>query len=794
MGFSRWRIMLFLLGGLVHSAAYANAPIVLSSAEQQWVREHPVVRYSIDPYWPLEYLENGEHKGLTRDYLNVISQMTGLTFELVPTANWTQTVNRLATGDIDLTTAVSKALIDKKVASKLLLSDVFFAGSTVVITRTGDPVLFSPHKLNGKLVAVKGGGGYESYLRKNFPDIKLLLLNEPEMALSALAEQRADAVIGLDSVLQLIIARNFFGTLHISGVLSDMPVVSSMGVSPHSPELLSIINKALGVLSSTETSEIFDRWLEKTDYGAPSWATIFRYYQGELVLFGVLILLLAISTYYAVQAKKMAQRNELAKGEFLAMMSHEIRTPMNGVLSSVELLQTTRLTSSQSELASLASVSARNLLEMLDAVLDISKLEADKVSIECINTDLVPLAQGLADIHRLSIKSPSVVLEANLVGLDDVLIHVDPTRLRQIVSNLLSNAVKFTHQGRVVLDFNFHASGPGTGKLRVQVSDTGIGIDVEQQKNLFKAFAQADSSITRRYGGSGLGLSICKQLIELMGGRVYLNSEPGLGTSISFTLAVDYVSKTSLASHDDESADAVIAPEVLTYAQVLVLVVEDNVINQKTIRLQLDELGCRAMIVDNGTAALTLMSERHPAFSIVLLDCHLPDIDGYEVACRIRQEEQRQVHPRTPIIAISALTDKAHQLKCFESGMDAFLHKPLSLHGLKKLFALWLPTVANADVAAQSTAVDMSNMHDLFIITSREDVRCLRKALEADDWGRAVHSAHRLHGSALAVKNNEMIKLASELEALLREPVDTGSKRTGCAQLGAIEALLNSMA
>lgn len=126
MGFNGWRILLFLWVGLVHNAAYANAPIVLSSAEQQWVREHPVVRYSIDPYWPLEYMENGEHKGLTRDYLNVISQMTGLTFELVPTANWTQTVNRLATGDIDLTTAVSKALIDKKVASKLLLSDVFF--------------------------------------------------------------------------------------------------------------------------------------------------------------------------------------------------------------------------------------------------------------------------------------------------------------------------------------------------------------------------------------------------------------------------------------------------------------------------------------------------------------------------------------------------------------------------------------------------------------------------------------------------------------------------------------------
>ncbi|WP_426210923.1 transporter substrate-binding domain-containing protein [Pseudomonas sp. TWR2-1-1] len=323
------RLMLLGMALLISCRAYADSPYAFTEAEKQWMHEHPVVRYAIDSYWPLEYIENGEHKGLTRDYLREISQISGLQFERVPTQNWKQTLDLIAEGKIDLTTAVSKALIDKDQARKLLLSDVFFVGSTIVVTRTGEPVLFSPHKLNGKVVAVKGGGGYEHYLRKEFPEVKLLLINDPEDALQALAEGDADAAIGMDSVLQMIISRKFFGTLHMSGVLSDMPIVSSMGVSPKSPELLSIINKSLARLPPSTIDEIFDRWLDRTDYGAPSWGMIFRYYQIELICFALLLSALAFMTRRAMLAQKAAQKSEAAKSSFLAMMSHEIRTPMN---------------------------------------------------------------------------------------------------------------------------------------------------------------------------------------------------------------------------------------------------------------------------------------------------------------------------------------------------------------------------------------------------------------------------------------------------------------------------------
>ena len=778
------RLMLLGMALLISCRAYADSPYAFTEAEKQWMHEHPVVRYAIDSYWPLEYIENGEHKGLTRDYLREISQISGLQFERVPTQNWKQTLDLIAEGKIDLTTAVSKALIDKDQARKLLLSDVFFVGSTIVVTRTGEPVLFSPHKLNGKVVAVKGGGGYEHYLRKEFPEVKLLLINDPEDALQALAEGDADAAIGMDSVLQMIISRKFFGTLHMSGVLSDMPIVSSMGVSPKSPELLSIINKSLARLPPSTIDEIFDRWLDRTDYGAPSWGMIFRYYQIELICFALLLSALAFMTRRAMLAQKAAQKSEAAKSSFLAMMSHEIRTPMNGVLSSIELLKGTPMSPPQQELATLANVSARNLLELLDDVLDVSKLEASKIHLESVPTDLQQLAQALADIHQLAARKRNTTVTLAATGLDDVLLILDPVRIRQVIANLLSNAVKFTEHGEVMLSLHFEASTPDSGRLEIQVSDTGIGIDPEQQRHLFQAFVQADNSITRRYGGSGLGLSICKQLVELMGAQIDLQSAPGQGTTVGFNLTVEFRHKDPAAPTTDIEEPLPVEP-VTTGQQILV--VEDHPINRQTIELQLTELGYRALIVEDGMAALAAMQEHRQNISLILLDCHLPGMDGYEVARRIRQQEQEQGLAAMPIIAISASTDEQHQLKCMDSDIDGNLSKPLSLKALKQIFGLWLPT-SDARPVTAPTPISSVSMEDLFSTTSGEDLACLRDAFDKHNLVLALHYAHRLHGSALAMQANELAKRAKELETALRNP-STGDNDWSAMQQGIEEAL-----
>lgn len=763
------RTAMLIIAALVPSVAYADhvyeAPI-FTAAEQQWIHAHPVVRYAIDPYWPMEYLENGEHKGLTRDYIDQITKFTGLHFQLVRTESWSETLALIANNQLDLSTAITRNLLNQTDYKDLLLSNEYFVGSTVVVTRSDEPVLFSPHKLNGKTVAVKGGGAYERYLHKNFPGITLLLITDPEQALEALADGRADAVVGLDVVLQPIITRKFLGTLHLAGVLADMPVISVMGINRSNPELASIIDKSLASITSELSDTMLDRWLAKTKYGAPSWRAIFRYYSLELAALLFFIVATIFLASRAKRAQKAAQRSEADKSVFLAMMSHEIRTPMNGVLSSIELLQSSELSESQHELATLANVSARNLLEMLDDVLDISKLEAKGISVEYIPTDLARLSQGLADIHRLAALNRKTSLSLNTVGLEEVLLLVDPIRIRQIISNLLSNAVKFTYNGKVILALEFHPSGPDIGRLKIQVSDTGIGIDQPQQGRLFQAFVQADNSITRRYGGSGLGLSICKQLVELMGGRIYLESELGKGTQISCTLPVHFVYKVA-----NTESPAPKPQDITTSAatQKRVLVVEDHPINQRTIGLQLTELGYRALIVEDGAAALAAMNESRDDIAIVLLDCHLPDMDGYEVARRIRQQEQNRPLAHMPIIAISASTDEAHHLKCIESGIDGNLSKPLGLPGLKQLFAVWL-LASDLPVPSIQSTEDTLSLHDLFIKTSREDVALLRIAFETGDLVRALHYAHRLHGSALTIGDNKLATWAKELEDSVRNP------------------------
>lgn len=750
---------------MVSCTAIAGPASIFTAAEQQWIHDHPVVRYAIDPYWPIEYIEGGEHKGLTRDYIDQIERVSGLRFSLVHTENWASALKMIEQDQIDLSTAVSKHLLDQNYKDKLLLSSEYFVGSTIVVTRSGEPILYSPQKLSGKTVAVKGGGAYEQYLVKHYPGIKLLLINDPEQALEALAEGRADAVVGMDAVLQPIIMRKFFGTLHLAGVLGDMPVISVMGVNPAHPELLAIIDKSLNSITSELSDVMFDRWIAKTKYGIPSWGVIIRYYSVELGLFVLCLIAISIFASRAKRAQKTAQTSEATKTAFLSMMSHEIRTPMNGVLSSIELLQRTEMTAPQLELAMLASVSARSLLDMMDNVLDFSKLEASGVSIEQLPTDVTKLAKGLTAAHHASAleHNTSIIFESS--GLADTL-FIDPVRVSQIISNLLSNAVKFTQGGTVTLSVKFNKSDLSSGNLTIQVSDTGIGIDPAQQSQLFNAFVQADSSITRRFGGSGLGLFICKQLMDLMGGEIHLNSRLGMGTQVVCTLMVDFEEATA-----QEKAIAVPHEKCLPIASTpqQVLVVEDNPINQRTIGLQLNELGYHALVVEDGAAALKAIDEHRKDISIVLLDCHLLDMDGYEVARQIRQEEKEQAHMRMPIIAISAATDEHHKFMCVESGIDGILSKPLSLPDIKRLFQLWLYTSNPAPPIEPPVKVSVS-LHELFVTTSRDDAARLRNALEVNDVVRSIHYAHRLSGSALTIKEMDLAGLAKELERCLGLP------------------------
>ncbi len=391
------------------------------------------------------------------------------------------------------------------------------------------------------------------------------------------------------------------------------------------------------------------------------------------------------------EAKLLAEQALRVRSQFLANMSHEIRTPMNGVLGMAEVLSGTVLSAEQREYLDTIRTSGESLLKIVGDILDFSKIEAGKVDIEQVAFDPRSRVESLVQLFSASAREKN--LQVSGVYSEDLPPEVmgDPVRISQVLSNLLGNAIKFTQAGSITLHAGIHAQAGQDVMLRFDVRDSGIGISKDAIERIFDPFSQEDTSITRRFGGTGLGLTISRQLVGLMGGELSVVSTQGEGSCFSFTVRVQKDVKAPPVEPVEpvEPAAAAAAPQMTGprgAAPLNILLVEDNTINQIVAAAMLKKLNCDITVVNDGQEAVAAIQARR--FDVILMDCHMPNMDGFAATAAVRTWEQ-QGHARHIIIAQTANAMEGDRESCLAAGMDDYIAKPLTTAVLAQMLARW---------------------------------------------------------------------------------------------------------
>ncbi len=385
-----------------------------------------------------------------------------------------------------------------------------------------------------------------------------------------------------------------------------------------------------------------------------------------------------------IKAKRSAEAAAEAKAIFLANMSHELRTPMNGIIGMVDILKRTELTDAQYEYLNIIESSGETLLSIINDILDLSKIEAGHMELEKIPFSLYDEIRRVANIMQVIADKKKLTVRLHIGKEVPPYVKGDPVRMKQIIINLVNNAIKFTEKGNITISVEKKSAEDGKVQLFFKIMDTGIGISPEGQKKLFQSFSQVDKSTTRKYGGTGLGLMISKNLTQMMGGEIGVESVEGVGSTFWFTISMELSDQESyIKQHqaDDTSHE----DRTRVQPKMNILLAEDNKINQKVAMLNLNNLGYQVDIASNGKEAVEKFENGD--YDLIFMDVQMPEMDGIEACKKIRELEiNSDSTKKIPIIAMTANTSEDERKKYMEAGMDDYISKPFKQKELIEIF------------------------------------------------------------------------------------------------------------
>ncbi len=642
--------------------------IQLSPDEQAWLEEHQQIRLGIDRAWPpYEYIDKlGKHQGMSADIMRRFSQQLGYTMAPVEELSWEEVLDGIRQRELDI---IPLLIPSAERAKFMLFTKPYLKFPFVIFNRDDASLITGLEDLNNKRVALEKGYVSIEYLRRDYPEIHIIELETTLEALRAVSLGKADAYVGNLVVGSYQIGKEGLVNLKVA---APTPYTKSLaiGVRKDWPELVSILNKAINHFTDSDKAAIRHKWLTIRYEQGINYHLVWKILAGSggaLFLAFLWIMQIQRSKRALAAARDEAEKANKFKSEFLANMSHEIRTPMNAIMGLTHLALQTRLTPKQHDYLGKVHKSSQDLLGVINDILDFSKIEAGKMNVESISFQLDDVLENLAGL--VSLKAEKKGLEVLFDSDRNVprTLLGDPLRLGQILTNLTDNAIKFTEQGEVVLTVQVEEEKEEQVFLRFSVADTGIGLSSAQQKRLFRAFSQADGSTTRRYGGTGLGLTICQQLVHLMEGEIRVQSSLGKGSVFSFSALFG---KPPVLSSLQPSPDL---------RGIRILVVDDNEMARDVLRDALESFTFQVTTVTSGQEALDELQkppskDRQP-YQLVLMDWKMDGMNGIEASKRIHQLDCPQI---PTIIMVTAYGREEVIQQAEQIGLDGFLIKPVN--------------------------------------------------------------------------------------------------------------------